>query len=138
MSHRIIYWVVGGVMAVLLVVMLIAYNYNRSSEEALEKAQQLNLTFQEAGLPALRDPVEVARVLGTDGGSVCAAVQPGVGRGMAKLNLSVGGAFFTRAVIADRNLATGLRAVVETYCPESIPDAEEFIDSLRFGDTVRR
>lgn len=138
MTHRIIYGSVIAVMALLLVTMLITFTYNRSTEEALDKAQELNVAFQEAGLPELRDPVEVARVLGTDGGSVCDAVEPGVGRGLAKLNMSVGGAFFTRAVIADRTLATGLLAIVQTYCPDSIPDAEDFIDGLNLSDTIRR
>ncbi len=34
MSHRAIYWIVGGVMAVLLAVMLITFNYNRYNQEA--------------------------------------------------------------------------------------------------------
>lgn len=138
MSHRGIYWIVGGVMAALLVVMLVSYNYNRSSEEAVAKAQQLNTAFVAAGLPALRDPAEVARVLGTDGGAVCGSVQSGVALGIAKLNLSVGGAFYTRAVIADRRVATGLILVVKTYCPEKVPQAQQFVDSQHFGDTVRR
>ena len=76
MSHRAIYWIVGGVMAVLLVVMLITYNYNRSNEEAVAKAQQFITAFDKAGLRAPKDP-RVARVFGTDGGAVCASVGAG-------------------------------------------------------------
>ena len=49
-SHRTIYLVVGGVMFALLVVMLVTWNYNRSNEEALAKAQQLITAFEKAGL----------------------------------------------------------------------------------------
>jgi hypothetical protein len=135
MSHRASYWIVGGVMAVLLVIMLVTYNYNRSNEQALAKAQQLNTAFEQAGLPT-RDPAEVARVFGTDGGAVCASVQNGVALGIAKLNLSVGGAFYTRAVIADKRLATGLLLVVQTYCPEKVPTAQEFIDAQQFANVA--
>ena len=137
MSHRAIYLVVGGVMALLLVVMLITYNYNKNSEEALAKAEQLITAFDEAGLRTPADPNNVARVFGTDGGAVCASVQDGVALGIAKLNLSVGGEFYTRPVIKDRRLATGLLIVVQTYCPEKVPTLEEFFGRQRFDTTVR-
>ncbi len=46
--------------------------------------------------------------------------------GIAKLNLSVGGAFYTRPVIADGRVVKGLLVVVQTYCPEKVPDVQEF------------
>ena len=136
MSHRAIYGIVGGILVVLLIVMMITYNYNRSNGEALAKAQQLITAFDEAGLRSPRDANEVARVIGTDGGAVCASSAT-VSPGFAKLNLSVGGAFYTRPIIADRRLATGLLIVVQTYCPEKIPDAQQFVDSQQFGTLVR-
>jgi len=136
-SHRTIYLIVGGVMVALLVVMLVTWNYNRSSEEAVAKAQQLITAFDKAGLRTPSSAEEVAKVLGTDGGAVCNSVEDGVALGIAKLNLSVGGAFYTRAVIADKRLATGLVLVVQTYCPEKVPDAQEFVDSLNFDTVVR-
>ena len=51
MSHRAIYLIVGGVMAALLVVMLLTYNYNKDSEEALAKAEQFIVAMEGAGLP---------------------------------------------------------------------------------------
>lgn len=135
-THRTIYWIVGGLLAVLLVVMLVTWNYNRSNAEAVTKAQQLITAFDKAGLRTPASAEEVARVLGTDGGAVCASVRNGVGLGIAKLNLSVGGAFYTRAVIADKRLATGLLLVVQTYCPDKVATAQEFVDSQRFGNVV--
>jgi hypothetical protein len=132
MSHRAIYWIVGGVMAVLLAVMLITYNYNRSNDEAIAKAQQLITNLDKAGLRSPKDPAEVARVFGTDGGAVCASVDSGVALGIAKLNLSVGGAFYIRPIIADGRLRTGLLTVVQTYCPEKVPDLQEWLDSQKF------
>jgi hypothetical protein len=137
MSHRAIYAIVGGVLGVLLIVMLVTYNYNKSNDEALAKATQLTTTLSQAGLPTPRDPAAVARVFGTDGGAVCASVQNGVALGIAKFNLSVGGEFYRRAVIADRRVAAGLLAVVKTYCPEKVPDVQQFIDSQHFETVVR-
>jgi hypothetical protein len=53
------------------------------------------------------------------------------------LNLSVGGAFYSRPVIADGRLATGLLLIVQTYCPEKVPDVQEWLDSQSFDTTVR-
>jgi hypothetical protein len=136
MSHRAIYGIVAAVMGVLLVVMLLTYKYNKSSEEALAKAQQLTATLGQAGLPTPRDPAKVAAVYGTDGGAVCASVQDGVALGIAKFNLSVGGEFYRRAVIADRRVAAGLLAVVKTYCPDKVPTLQNFLDQ-RFDTLVR-
>jgi hypothetical protein len=136
MSHRAIYGIVAAVFGVLLVVMLVTYNYNKSSDEALAKAQQLTATLGQAGLPTPKDPAQVAKVFGTDGGSVCASVQDGVALGIAKFNLSVGGEFYRRAVIADRRVAAGILAVVKTYCPDKIPTLQKFLD--QHFDTVVR
>jgi hypothetical protein len=136
-NHRTIYLIVGGVLAVLLIVMMITWTYNRSNEQAVAKAQQLITAFEKAGLRAPNSAEEVARVLGNDGGAVCASVHNGVALGIAKLNLSVGGAFYIRPVIADRKLATGLGLIVQTYCPEKIPSVQKFLDSQHFGNVVR-
>ena len=74
MRHRTIYLIVGGVLAVLLVVMLVRFNYNRSNEEAVAKAEQLITAFDKAGLRTPADAQKVAKVLGTDGGTVCDSV----------------------------------------------------------------
>jgi len=132
-GNRTIYVIVGGVMALLLVVMLIAFGYNRSNEEALAKANQLITAFEEAGLTAPKDPQRVADVLGTDGGTVCGSVGSGVGRGIAKLHLMVGGSFATRPVINERRVGTGLLLTVKTYCPDKLPETQEFIDNLRLN-----
>ena len=132
-GNRTIYWLVAGVLAVLLVVMLITFRYNRSNEEAIAKADQLITAFKDAGLRPPMDAARVASVLGTDGGTVCASVGSGVGRGIAKLHLMVGGNFATRPIINERRVGIGLRLIVQTYCPDKLPDAQQLIDNLQAG-----
>ena len=136
MSHRAIYGIVAAVLGVLLVVMLVTYRYNKSSDEALAKAQQLTATLSKAGLPTPKDPAVVAKVFGTDGGEVCASVRDGLALGIAKFNLSVGGEVYRRAVVADRRVAAGVLAVVQTYCPDKVPTLEQFLNQ-RFETVVR-
>ena len=110
-GHRKIYLIVGGVLAVLLVVMLVTYSYNRSNEEAVAKAEQLITAFDEAGLRAPKDPARGRQMSSVPTAELSAARSAdGVGRGIAKLNLSVGGAFYTRPVIADRRVGDGTAA----------------------------
>ena len=49
----------------------------------------------------------------------------------------MGGAFYSRPVIADRRVATGLLLVVQTYCPDKVPEVQQFLDSQTFAVVVR-
>ncbi len=52
MRERTIYWIVGGIFGVLLIVMLVAWNYDVQNPEADAKAQQLIAAYERAGLRA--------------------------------------------------------------------------------------
>jgi hypothetical protein len=98
-SNRAIYLTIGGGLAVLLVVMLVTWNYNKANAEAIAKANQLISSAQAAGLPAPTNPQRVADVLGTDGGEICAALRSDQQVGYLKTRLGVGGEFYFRPVI---------------------------------------
>jgi hypothetical protein len=137
MSERAIYWVVGGIFGLLLVVMLAAWDYDRSNEEANQKALQLIAAYEAAGLRAPERPAMVARVLGDDGGWVCDAAGSDVLEGYWKQRLAVGGEFYFRPVKVDRRTIQGLLLTVQIYCPDKLPDVEEFVEDLDFDDVVR-
>ena len=136
MRERTIYWIVGGGLAVLLIVMLVAWNYDRQNAEADAKAQELIAAYEEAGLRA-PDQDEIARTLGDDGGSVCETADSELVQGYWKLRLMTGGEFYVRAVRLDRKIRQGLSLIVDTYCPEKRPDVEEFFEDWNFDDVVR-
>jgi len=134
MSNRAIYWTVGGVLAVLLVLAMVTWNYNKANAEALDKANQLISSYQEAGLTPPRSAENVAEVLGTDGGEVCVAVRSDTLLGYIKTRLGVGGEFGFRPTIIDRRPLLGAALVVKTYCPEDAPRLDEFINGLKSAD----
>jgi hypothetical protein len=134
--ERTIYWIVAGVFGVLLIVMLVAWNYDRQNEEADQKAQQLIAAFEEAGLPA-PDQDQIARVLGDDGGQVCETADSELVQGYWKLRLMIGGEFYVRAAPLDGRIREGLSLVVDIYCPDKRPDIEEFFEGWDFEDVVR-
>src|SRR5512145_2820785 len=100
MRERTIYWIVAGALGVLLVVMLVAWNYDRQNAEADAKAQELIAAFEGAGLPA-PDQDQIARTLGDDGGQVCETADSELVQGYWKLRLGVGGEFYQRAIRLD-------------------------------------
>jgi hypothetical protein len=136
MSSRAIYATVGGVLAALLVVMLITWNYNKASPEAVAKADQLISAYRAVGPPAPASAQRVAKVLGTDGGEVCAAAGSDYLLGYAKTRLGVGGEFFFRPTIVDPQPLKGAVLVVRTYCPEKAPRLDQFIDGLRTAPLI--
>jgi hypothetical protein len=135
-SHRAIYWIVGGGLAVLLIVMLVGWNYDRQNDEADAKAQELIAAYEQAGLRA-PDQDQIARTLGDDGGQVCETADSELVQGYWKLRLMVGGEFYVRPVRLDGRIRQGLSLVVDVYCPEKRPDIEEFFEDWDFDDVVR-
>ena len=130
---RSLYWIVAGVIVALLAVMLITYQYGKATGAAEAKAQQLISTYQRAGLPAPASAENVAHFLGEDGGIVCAAAGSEQALNFLKTELGVGGAFYTRAVIQDRDVLQGLRLIVQVYCPQNLPTVDVYLSRYTFG-----
>lgn len=136
MRERTIYWIVAGALGVLLIVMLVTWNYDRQNEEADAKAQELIAAYEAAGFP-VPDADQIARTLGDDGGQVCETADSELVQGYWKLRLAVGGEFYQRATRLDPRVREGLSLVVDVYCPEKRPDIEDFFEDWDFDDVVR-
>ena len=70
-GHRWLWWVIGGIVVILIVVGLSTYSGKKKTNEAEQKAQQLTQLFQQAGLRVPQDQDIIVKSLGTDGGNVC-------------------------------------------------------------------
>ena len=138
MSERAAYWIVGGIFGVLLIIMLAAWNYDRQNDEADAKARQLVAAFEAADLTLPERPEMISRVLGDDGGFVCAAAGSDVLQGYWKQRFGVGGEYYFRPVIVDRKTVEGLLLTIRIYCPDELPDVQEFVDDLDFDNVIRR
>jgi hypothetical protein len=134
MSSRAIYWISGGVLAALVILALVTWNYNKATAEALTKADQLISSYESAGLTPPRSAENVAEVLGTDGGEVCVAASSDYLLGYIKTRLGVGGEFYFRPTIVDKRPLQGAALIVQTYCPEEAPRVDEFIQDLRSAE----
>ena len=125
-GNRWIYWVVGGIVVVLVVIGLITWNTEKTTQEAQAKAQQLTTKFKAAGLPVPAHQTVITRTLGTDGGAVCDNAGDGL-KGLNKAILFdqlVNGADFVgrRPVIVDRRVVAGEALILQTYCPDKLQE----------------
>ena len=137
-TRRTTYIVIGAVFLVLLIVALIAFNSNKETQAANQKADQLIATLNQAGLPTPSKD-QVVRVLGDDGGTVCAdpnlALKKAIMYGLATNGAAGPG---LRPVIADKRLVQAGLAVVKTYCPDELPDFPQTAEQFKTADLVNR
>ena len=136
-DNRWIYWAVGAVVVVLVVIGLITYSGKKESQEAQQKSQELTQKFEQAGLRVPEDQDIIVRSLGTDGGAVCD--NPASALGKATLNdVIANGADFVgrRPVIIDRRILLGEALILDTYCPDKLQDYRDKIDDYKVDDTI--
>jgi hypothetical protein len=137
-TRRTTYIVIGAVLLVLLIVALIAFNSNKETQAANQKADQLIATLNQAGLPTPSKD-QVVRVLGDDGGTVCAdpnlALKKAIMYGLATNGAAGPG---LRPIIADNRLVQAGLAVIKTYCPDELPDFPQTAELFKTADLVNR
>jgi hypothetical protein len=137
-TRRITYILVGGVIVVLLVVALVAWNSNKETQAANQKADQLIATLNQAGL-ATPNKDQIVRVLGDDGGTVCAdpelALKKTIMYGLATNGAAGPG---LRPVIGDNRLVQAGVAVIKTYCPDELPQFPQTAEQFKTADLVNK
>jgi hypothetical protein len=139
-ARWIIYTTVGLLFVALMIVMLTSYRGqpNPQSDEAQQKAQQLGEAINKAGYPS-PDVDSIARVLGEDGGATCAAPDEALTQAQQKIAMSNGAAGpGMRPVNVDRLLIGGQTLIIQIYCPDKLPEFQEFVDSLSYSDVVKQ
>lgn len=132
----VLYGVVTAVLAVMLVVGLLVWHSSMTDRAAEHKADQLVSALSAAGArtPARED---VVRLLGNDGGGVCAAPNDALVKAAALAGLANGaGGPGTRPLIADGRLLQGELLVISIYCPDKLPEFQRFVDGLKASATA--
>src|SRR4051794_19351628 len=112
-SHLTTYLVIGVAFLLLLGVALLTFHSAEESRQADEKADQLisELTAAGARTPSQE---QIVRVLGDDGGAVCAAPGEALSRGVLYSQISNGAAGpGQRPVIADSRIVKGQLLIVK-------------------------
>ena len=136
-QRSVLYIVVSVVLVILAVWAVIAFRSARETQRAEEKADQLVQVLEDAGATAPPRPEIIARVLGDDGGAVCANPNQALSRATLYGMLTTGsGGTGERPIIADNKVLQGQLAIIEVYCPDELDDFQEFVDSLETTDSA--
>jgi hypothetical protein len=136
-GNRTMYWIVGGVALILVVIGLFTYSANENNEEAQALAAELTQKLEAAGLRTPEDQDVFVQTLGTDGGAVCDNPADALGRALLIDQLGNGASFIgRRPVIADRRAVLGQALIMETYCPEELEEFRQNFDDLKYDDVI--
>jgi len=132
-ERRILYGVLAAVVVVLMVAGLFVFHSAKENRAAEDKADQLTAALRNAGVRTpSRD--QIIRVLGDDGGPVCADPGGALTKAVLLSELSNGaGGPGMRPVIADSGILKGELAVIKVYCPDELPALQELADRLELA-----
>lgn len=129
-GRSVTYIVAVILLVVLAVIGLITFRAARETQQAGEKADQLISEIEAAGSTA-PSREQIMRVLGDDGGAVCANPNEALSRAtfLGQLMNGAGGPG-ARPVIADNKVVQGQLLIIEVYCPDELADFQKFVDGL--------
>lgn len=130
------------IVAVILLVVLgvwavFSFSTARQTQRAMEKAEELIQTLEDAGAIAPPEQEVIARVLGDDGGAVCANPNNALNRATLYGLLTNGASGpGIRPVLVDNKLFAGQLAIIQVYCPDELDEFQQFVDGLETTDST--
>jgi len=131
-GRRVTYLVIAGALALLLVVCLVFYRSAQSSQQAEDKANQLTVALQKAGVRAVPSQEQIVRVLGDDGGAICQDPASALRKALLFSQLTNGaGGPGMRPVIVDKKIFKGELLVIQIYCPDQLPQFQQLVEKLK-------
>ncbi|GID95792.1 hypothetical protein ACFQFC_02290 [Amorphoplanes digitatis] len=137
-SHRTVYLIFGVAFLLLTGIALLTFHSAEESREADAKADQLISELTAAGARAPSQE-QIARVLGDDGGAVCANAGEALSRGVLYSQITNGAAGpGQRPVIADSKVVQGQLLIMKVYCPDKVAEFQQVVDDLEFDDVAAR
>ncbi|MDP9983225.1 Tfp pilus assembly protein FimT [Pseudarthrobacter oxydans] len=130
-GRSVLYIVSMVLLVVFTVIGVLMFKSARDTQQALEKADQLIASINEAGGTA-PSREQIARVLGEDGGAVCANPNEALSRAILFSQLANGASGpGSRPVITDSRLFQGELRIIQIYCPEELDEFQKFVDELQ-------
>lgn len=134
-GRSVIYIVSIILLVIFALVALLNFRSARETQQSLAKADQLIAEINAAGGSA-PSREQIARVLGDDGGAVCANPNGALSRATFDSQLTNGATGpGSRPVIANDRVAKGELAIIKIYCPDELAEFQQFIDGLKTYNT---
>ncbi|GIE98502.1 hypothetical protein [Paractinoplanes rishiriensis] len=132
-ERQVTYWVLGAFFLLMTIGLVMIYNTNKETEVAKEKAAELSAELSSAGIRV--PPMEqIYRVLGDDGGAVCADTSEALTKGLLYGRITNGAAGpGQRPVIADNKVVQAELLIIKVYCPEKLTQFQTAVDTLKLA-----
>jgi hypothetical protein len=131
-------YLISGIVIGVLIVLAVLLGHSRATGLAAEtKADQLITKLHEAGAARVPSQDQLVRLLGEDGGQVCADPNSALSRATQQAGIANGaGGPGTRPVISDAAVVRGTGLVIEVYCPEELAAYQQYVDGLTFENVA--
>ena len=135
-ERRSLYIGLAVVAAVMMVVGLLMFKAGSTTQEAEDKAAQLTTEIEATGRTAPSSEVLV-KLFGDDGGAVCDDPNAALSRATLLAQMTTGtGGVGQRPILAAGRVVEGEQLILEVYCPEELPDFQDFVNDLKLDDNV--
>ncbi|WP_448002627.1 hypothetical protein [Agromyces bauzanensis] len=135
-ERSLIYIITVVVLVALGVIATVMFLTARQEVKSQDKAEELIQVLSDAGVDVNLTAEQISRVLGNDGGAVCANPNDALSRAVLLDRIANGaGGPGIRPIITDERYLQGQVLIMQVYCPNEVEDFQKFIDSLELTDT---
>ncbi len=130
-ERRSLYIGIAVVLAVMVVVGLLMFKAALHDAGCRGQGRPAHHRARERRCARHRRARSLVRLLGDDGGAVCADPNGALSRATLLSQLSTGpGGPGSRPIIADSRVVQGELLIIKVYCPDELADFQEFVDDL--------
>ncbi|HME02126.1 MAG TPA: hypothetical protein VKG38_03745 [Solirubrobacteraceae bacterium] len=137
--HRRELWAVAVLLVILAVVLLLVYKPAPNNHLAQAKAHRVEALYAAHGLTVPADDRTLTSILGTNGGSVCAAPTSALTKAQQDLSYANGGATVgIRPIRADRRVVEGEQIIIQVYCPKNLAALNKYVNAKRYDAVIRK
>ena len=135
-ERSLIYIITVVVLVVLGVIATVMFLSARQEVKSQDKAEELIQVLSDAGVDVNLTAEQISRVLGNDGGAVCANPNEALSRAVLLDRIANGASGpGIRPIITDERYLQGQVLIMQVYCPDEVEDFQQFVDSLELTDT---
>ncbi|WP_142137198.1 hypothetical protein [Acidovorax sp. SLBN-42] len=135
-ERSLIYIITIVVLVVLGVIATVMFLTARQEVKSQDKAEELIQVLSDAGVDVNLTAEQISRVLGNDGGAVCANPNDALSRAVLLDRIANGASGpGIRPIITDTRYLQGQVLIMQVYCPNEVEEFQQFVDSLELTDT---
>jgi glutamate:GABA antiporter len=137
--HRAWTWGIAAALVILAIVLVPVFKQGKSTDLAKARANRVEALYAAHHLAVPVDDATLVKVLGTNGGPVCATPAGALTKALKDQQFYNGAANVgARPIRASAKIVQGEQLVLQVYCPEKLAAFNRYANGNRFYAVVRR